>query len=192
MVIAADTETGTAGAADSGVINRVVFRSEIEAQVNFQVGDQVVHWTYGPGEVIQLDEKALSGRTEQYYVVQVNDMTLFVPINDQGQTSLRLPTPADEFEHLFAVLKSPEEPLSGDRWERKTQLMAQMKDGRLESICKVIRDLNAFQHTKKLNDNDVAILERAQNFLLNEWHISLGIPRSEAEVQLHKLLEQVS
>jgi RNA polymerase-interacting CarD/CdnL/TRCF family regulator len=156
--------------------------------VNFQVGDQVVHWAYGPGEVIQLDEKALSGRTEQYYVVQINDMTLFVPINAQGQTSLRLPTPAEEFDHLFAVLKSPEEALSGDRWERKTQLMAQMKDGRLESICKVIRDLVAFQQTKKLNDNDTAILERAQNFLLNEWQISLGIPRSVAEAQLQELL----
>jgi len=64
----------------------------LEANMNFQVGDQVVHWTYGPGEVIQLDEKALSGQTELYYVVQIRDMTLFVPINDQAETSLRLPT----------------------------------------------------------------------------------------------------
>ena len=156
--------------------------------MNFQVGDQVVHWTYGPGEVIQLDEKVLSGQTESYYVVQVRDMTLFVPINDQGQTSLRLPTPAGEFEHLFAILKSPEEPLSGDRWERKNQLMTQMKDGRLESICQVIRDLVAFRRTKKLNDYDAAILERAQNFLLNEWQISLGIPRDQAQRELQSLL----
>jgi RNA polymerase-interacting CarD/CdnL/TRCF family regulator len=158
--------------------------------MNFRVGDQVVHWTYGPGEVIQLDEKVLSGRSEKYYVVQVRDMTLFVPITDQGQASLRVPTPADEFEHLFEILKGPEQPLSGDRWERKNQLMAMMKDGRLESICQVIRDLVAFRRTKKLNDYDSAILERAQNFLLNEWHISLGVPRSQAEHDLHRLLEQ--
>ena len=91
--------------------------------MNFQVGDQVVHWTYGPGEVIQLDEKALSGQTELYYVVQIRDMTLFVPINDQAETSLRLPTPAVDFESLFTILKSPAEPLSADRWERKNQLM---------------------------------------------------------------------
>jgi RNA polymerase-interacting CarD/CdnL/TRCF family regulator len=156
--------------------------------MNFQVGDQVVHWTYGPGEVIQMDEKALSGRTETYYVVQIRDMTLYVPINDQGQTSLRLPTPSGEFEHLFTILQSPEEPLSGDRWERKNQLMEQMKDGRLESICRVIRDLVAFRRAKKLNDYDAAILERAQNFLLTEWQISLGIPRAQAERELHVLL----
>lgn len=156
--------------------------------MNFQVGDQVVHWTYGPGEVIQLDEKALSGHTELYYVVQIRDMTLFVPINDQGQTSLRLPTPSGEFESLFTILKSPEEPLSSDRWERKNQLIAQMKDGRLESICRVIRDLVAFRRAKKLNDYDAAILERAQNFLLNEWQISVGIPRAQAERELRGLL----
>jgi CarD family transcriptional regulator len=158
--------------------------------VNFAVGDQVVHWTYGPGEVIQLDEKVLSGQKEQYYVVQIRDMTLFVPINDQGQTSLRLPTPSGEFESLFAILKSPEEPLSSDRWERKNQLLAQMKDGRLESICKVIRDLVAFRRSKKLNDFDAAILERAQNFLLNEWQISLGATKVEAERELNALLEK--
>jgi RNA polymerase-interacting CarD/CdnL/TRCF family regulator len=156
--------------------------------MNFQVGDRVVHWTYGPGEVIQLDEKALSGQIETYYVVQIRDMTLYVPINDDGQTSLRLPTPSAEFESLFTILKSPEEPLSGDRWERKNQLIEQMRDGRLESICKVIRDLVAFRKLKKLNDYDAAILERAQNFLLNEWQVSLGIPRTQAEHELHRLL----
>lgn len=156
--------------------------------MSFQVGDQVVHWTYGPGEVIQLDEKVLSGRSESYYVVQVHDMTLFVPINNEGQISLRLPTPAREFENLFAILKSPEEPLSGDRWERKNQLMAQMKDGQLESICQVIRDLVAFRRGKKLNDYDSAILERAKNFLLNEWQISLDTPRDQAERELQALV----
>ena len=54
-----------------------------------------------------------------------------------------------------------------------------MKDGRLESICQVIRDLVVFRQTKKLNDYDNAILDRAQNFLINEWQISLGVtPRS--------------
>jgi RNA polymerase-interacting CarD/CdnL/TRCF family regulator len=158
--------------------------------MNFQVGDQVVHWTYGPGEVIQLDEKALSGQTETYYVIQIRDMTLYVPINDQSPNSLRLPTPSAEFESLFTILKSPEEPLSGDRWERKNQLMEQMRDGRLESICRVIRDLVAFRRAKKLNDYDAAILERAQNFLLNEWQISMGIPRGQAERELQLLLSE--
>jgi RNA polymerase-interacting CarD/CdnL/TRCF family regulator len=160
----------------------------MEADMTFQVGDQVVHWTYGPGEVIQLDEKALSGQTEQYYVVQIRDMTLFVPINDQVPTSLRLPTPADEFESLFTILRSPAEPLSGDRWERKNQLTARMKDGRLESICQVIRDLIDFRQLKKLNDYDSAILDRAENFLVNEWQISLGVTRAQAEKELRVLL----
>jgi len=96
--------------------------------------------------------------------------------------------PSCRFESLFTILKGPAEPLSGDRWERKNQLMVRMKDGRLESICQVIRDLVVFRQTKKLNDYDNAILDRAQNFLINEWQISLGVSRAQAERELQALL----
>ena len=34
--------------------------------MNFQVGDQIVHWVYGLGEIIQVDEKRL---LEAYFAV---------------------------------------------------------------------------------------------------------------------------
>ena len=33
-----------------------------EEQTAFQVGDQVIHWVYGLGEIVDLDEKVLAGR----------------------------------------------------------------------------------------------------------------------------------
>jgi hypothetical protein len=62
--------------------------------MDFQVGDKVVHWAYGPGEIVNLEEKVLSGQTNLYYVVQVNDLTLWVPSDEKGKRSMRLPTPA--------------------------------------------------------------------------------------------------
>jgi hypothetical protein len=38
-----------------------------------------------------------------------------------------------------------------------------MHDGRLESICKVVRDLSFFGKHNRLNDSDNVILQRAQN-----------------------------
>jgi RNA polymerase-interacting CarD/CdnL/TRCF family regulator len=42
-----------------------------ERDISFQVGDQVIHWVYGLGEIIHLVEKELSGKTDKYYVVQI-------------------------------------------------------------------------------------------------------------------------
>src|SRR3990170_4303125 len=139
----------------------------LEQNIAYQVGDQVIHWAYGLGKIIQLDEKELSGHTRKYYVVQIRDLTIWVPVNESGEHCLRFLTPARDFKKLFGILTSSGEPLSDDRHERKTLLTERLKDGTLESICRVVRDLALHKQTKKMNDNDSSILDRARSFLLN-------------------------
>jgi RNA polymerase-interacting CarD/CdnL/TRCF family regulator len=154
----------------------------------FQIGDKVIHKHYGLGEVIQLDEKEFSGRPTRCYVVRIRDLTMWVPAEENIRSSLRLPTPRDEFEKLFAILRSSGEPLSNDRFERKTQLYENMKDGKLEGICRVIRDLTLLGVTKKLNVDDRSVLERAQSFLVNEWMLSFSVSQIQAQRELSQIL----
>jgi CarD family transcriptional regulator len=160
-----------------------------ERDTSFQVGDQVIHWVYGLGEIIQLDEKVLSGHTEKYYVVKIRDLTLWVPLEETGEHCLRFPTPARDFQKLFGILSSPGDPLSGDRFVRKTQLTELMRNRTLESICRVVRDLVDYKRTKKMNENDNSILAHAKNFLLDEWSVALSVPVQQAERELRNLLE---
>jgi RNA polymerase-interacting CarD/CdnL/TRCF family regulator len=155
---------------------------------NYLVGEKVVHWVYGLGEIIQMDEKKLQGKTLQYYVVQIRDLTLWVPAGDEGESCLRHPTPAAEFGELFAILKEPGEPLPENRLLRKTQLADQLKDGKLASICRVVRDLTSQGREKKLNENDNQVLERARNLLLAEWAVSLAVPLDQAREELDHIL----
>ena len=156
--------------------------------MDFQVGEKVVHWNYGMGEIVQLDEKLLAGQMTHCYVVRIRDLTIWVPIHQMGDSSLRLPTPRGEFNNLFAILSSPGELLSNDRLERRTQLIEKIRDGKLESICQVVRDLSFYRQAKKLNDHDKTILDRAQNFLLNEWRLALTVSLPDAERELNRLL----
>jgi RNA polymerase-interacting CarD/CdnL/TRCF family regulator len=160
-----------------------------ERDTAFHVGDQVIHGVYGLGEIIQLDEKTLAGHTAQYYVLQLNGLTLWVPIDETGERHLRFITPARDFQKLFHILASPGEPLAADRHERKMQLAERLKDGKLESVCRVIRDLAFLKQTKKMNGNDNSLLERARNFLLNEWSVALSVPVQQAETKLVELLK---
>lgn len=160
-----------------------------EREPSFQVGDQVIHWMFGLGEIIQIDEKVLSGHMDIYYVVQTQELTLWVPLNKTGSHSLRAPTPALDFQKLIRILAKPGEPLSPDRFMRKTQLTELLKDRSLESICRVVRDLVDFKRTKKINENDNSILTHARNLLVNEWSVVLSVPVQQAERELKDLLE---
>jgi len=54
--------------------------------VDFQVGEKVVHWNYGMGEILQLDEKLLAGQMTRCYVVRIRDLTIWVPILQKGDS----------------------------------------------------------------------------------------------------------
>ena len=160
-----------------------------EQQIYFQVGDQVIHWAHGPGVITHLDKKSLSGRTRLYYVVQMSELTLWVPVDQTGDRSLRLPTPKKDFEELFQILASPGVPLSLNSNERRLQLVERLKDHQLASICEVIRDLTLHKRLNKMNDNDNSTLERGRNFLISEWSVASSIPIHQAEQELRKLLD---
>ena len=156
--------------------------------MDYQVGDKVIHWNYGLGEIVQMDEKFIHERQMLCYVVRTGDLTIWVMADEPGKSSIRPPTPGSDFENLFTILRSPGGSLPVDRYERKTHLIERMKDGKLASICSVIRDLAFYRREKKLNDYDKSTLERAESFLLTEWMYCLSVSRVQANGELMQLL----
>lgn len=156
--------------------------------MNFRKGDTVMHWTYGLGKVMRLEQRQILGQKTLYYAVQVGDMTVWVPADDHLETRLRRPSSKGQLRKLRAVLSKPGMTLPQDRHERKTLLLEQLKDGRAESLCRVIRSLVGFAKGHPLNDNDQALLKRAQTALLAEWGHALSVTPAQAEVQLRRLL----
>lgn len=156
--------------------------------MEYHVGDPVVHWTYGLGKVGGVETRTLAGQKARYYVVEISDLTVWVPVDDKVKNRLRRPTSRAGFRRLFKILSESGKSLSDDRFERKQQLNRKLQDGTIESICMVIRDLASFQHRKGLNDDDKVILQRASTSLLGEWVYSFSVPLSQAEQELNGLL----
>ena len=161
--------------------------------MNFHKGDMVIHWTHGLGQIVNLEERTLSGSKTLYYAVQVGDMTVWVPTDGNVGSRLRSPTSKSQFQRLLAILSSPTEPLPQDRLERKTHLLQLLQDGRPESLCQIIRDLSAYQkqQTRPMNDNDQMVLKQSRKTLLGEWGFVLSITHAQAEHELHRLLTSV-
>ena len=156
--------------------------------MGFNVGDKVIHSAFGLGEIVDIEEKIIQGQPTNCYVFCAADLKVWIPINDLQQHSLRVPTLPEEFERLCVVLSNPSESLFEDREMRKNQLVAQMKDGQLVSICRVVRDLTNLKRSKRLNDQEKSILERAVNSVLTEWTYSLKIPLHQAHQAMTNLL----
>jgi RNA polymerase-interacting CarD/CdnL/TRCF family regulator len=156
--------------------------------MDFKIGDTVIHCKYGLGRIVRLEEQTFSGKKTFYYVVQLRDMTIWVPADAQVLSRMRSPTPQGEFPRLFSILNQPGGILPDDRLERKLYLEEELKDGKAESSCRVVRDLSFFQYGKKFNENDRYVLKQVSDSLLGEWEFSLSISLALAQVKLHSLL----
>jgi RNA polymerase-interacting CarD/CdnL/TRCF family regulator len=156
--------------------------------MSFSVGEKVFHCSFGLGEITQIEEKVINGHQSNYYVIKLNDMTIWVPMDDTGQSSLRGPTPPEVFIKTLPILSDPNELLFEDRVLRKKQLTDQLNDGHLSSICRVVRDLTYYGRSSKLNDQEKSILERAVQSLLTEWTFTLGTSQNQAHQTMESML----
>jgi RNA polymerase-interacting CarD/CdnL/TRCF family regulator len=151
-----------------------------------------MHWMHGLGTIIRLERRDLFGVVSQYYAVQIGDLIIWVPADDELRHRLRPPTPRARFKRLLTELSTPGEELPMDRHERKVLLVGLLKDGRAESLVRVIRALMAYKKIHSLNDNDHNQLRRAEGSLTAEWGHILSVTPQQAEVELHHLLGAVS
>jgi CarD family transcriptional regulator, regulator of rRNA transcription len=158
--------------------------------MEFKVGDKVMHWKYGLGEVISMEVRDMTGERQLYYEVKIHDFSVWVPADEMLSSRLRLPATAAAFRELLIILSKPAQPLPEDRQERKSRLDKEMTAGDTASMCHVLRDLTSFAEQKQLNYEDKATLKWARSMLLGEWEYSLGVPRGQAEGELHGLLKR--
>ncbi len=157
--------------------------------MKFQVGDMVMHWNYGLGQITGMEERLVTGKSQLYYVLSIRDLSVWVPADQSAGGRMRAPTSAGSFKKLLAVLRGAAEELADDRRERKAQLHTTMSEGTAESICRVLRDLTKRQLKRPLNDDDRATFERARGLLLGEWAYALHVAPAQAEHDLHNILK---
>lgn len=156
----------------------------------FQIGDRVMHRSFGSGEIVRVEKKELAGQEREYYVVSVNQMTLWVPVDEGDTCSIRRPVRASHFKKLFEILSTPGDPLPEDRFKRQTELSERLRAGSVEGLCALLRDISTRSATKKLNENDMSVMRKTQDLFLQEWNYVLGTPVDEARSSLDQLLAE--
>jgi RNA polymerase-interacting CarD/CdnL/TRCF family regulator len=160
--------------------------------MEFQIGDWVVHCTHGLGQIMAIEERTVNGIKGPYYMVKVADLTIWIPIDENLKSRLRLPNDAAGFLESIAVLSKPAESLPSDYRQRNLQIHEMLKDGAVESYCKVIRDLSAYSQGRASSDHDHTLMKYAQEILIGEWSYSLSITPAAAELELNRFIASIA
>jgi len=156
--------------------------------MGFQIGDWVVHCTHGLGQVLAIEERMNNNKTALYYMIQLKDLTIWVPVDENQNSRLRSPASPEEFHRLLATLSDPGEQLLDDRRQRNLQLLEMLRDGRIESLFRVLRNLAAHRRHRTWSEYDSALMNRVQKALIGEWSFSLSMNPLDAEIELQRLL----
>lgn len=158
----------------------------------YKIGDTVVHWTYGLGTVVNIEEKQLGEVVELYYVVAFDDIRIWVLTEKGDRGSIRLPTESMQFDELFKILRMPGDELPDRYNKRKVILQERMHKWTLTDLCHLIRDLSDRSRMHTLSPYDSSVLLQAQRHLLDEWVFTLGNDRSSAMREMQVFLTPVA
>jgi CarD family transcriptional regulator len=159
--------------------------------MQFKVGDFVVHPVYGVGAIVKITEKRLSEReVHLYYEIALPKRTVWIPVNAQASSGLRLVTAKRDLDQYRDLLKSPPVPLNNTQPQRRHEELARrLKQGSFPVMCEVVRDLTASGWQKPLGATAKAILKKAQEKLYQEWATAADISIAEASKEIETLLQ---
>ncbi len=157
--------------------------------MHYEVGDTVVHPTYGIGKVVEIEEiKYHDPAAHLFYKISVDNAFIWVKMDDAGDSRQRRLTPRQDLDHYRKLLSSDPTPLNEDRYKRYSEYQDRLKSPSFEIWCEIVRDLSARAQIKRLNEYDASTLRRVTDILTKEWALSAGISTEEAAHEIKTIL----
>jgi RNA polymerase-interacting CarD/CdnL/TRCF family regulator len=157
--------------------------------MEFRAGDDVVHPSYGVGNIVRLEDRQLAEKTtRRYYVVAIGTATVWMPVNDDGSTSLRPVTARQDLERYRDVLKSRPANLDRDYRKRHLALTEQLAHSTFQIMCEVVRDLSALGQGRPIGETDGTMLKNVRANLWQEWATATGLAHQDAVHEIEALL----
>lgn len=155
----------------------------------FNVGDWIVHYYHGVGQVKSVVEKGLEGNEKTFYKVSTKDIDYWIPIEDEDSDHIEPIRSMEDFEDALEVLASKPEPIAKHHKSRKKKIHDRWMDGDLISRAKLLRDLNGRLKLKKLSFSEKEMLEKVRKYFITEWLIvDKNLTPSKAKKKIRKSL----
>ena len=158
--------------------------------MEFRTGDDVVHPSYGVGNIVRLEERELAASGMRwYYVLAIGTSTVWMPMHADGSTTLRAVTRQQDLEQYRTVLSSQPTVLDRDFKKRHLALIERLTHSSFQVMCEIVRDLSALGWNRPMGETDMSLLKKVRDNLWREWAAAAGQSQSEAMQEVGALLQ---
>jgi len=156
----------------------------------YAVGDWVVHLIYGVGQVKKLEKKPIGGVQQMCYRVRTDDGVFWLPVDNADNERVRPIASPKRIQRALNAMKRAPKKMARNFQSRRKRIREVSLDGDLNTDLKLVRDLNARQFKKGLNDTEQDAFNTIVKRFLQEWSLSKGIKVDEAHEMLERYLKE--
>ena len=153
--------------------------------------DWLVHPSYGIGQVKMVEKKNVEGRKIEFYRVEGENVTYWLPVGELQASRVRRLASKKEFRKAIKLLRRTPNEMDPDHTKRRSRIKDVMATGSLRAVVRAIRDLSARDSEKRLSDTERRSLEQFISTLVEEWAIAEEISQHEARTELRTMLDAI-
>jgi RNA polymerase-interacting CarD/CdnL/TRCF family regulator len=161
-----------------------------EKEKTYDRGDWIVHLTYGVGQVKKIEERPINGVMKNCYHVRTEDGVFWLPTDNADNERVRPIAGPNSIQRALKFLRRAPQKMAANFQTRRKRIREVTLDGDLDTDLKLIRDLNARQFKKGLNNTEQDAFNTIVKRFLQEWSLSKGIGIEEAHHKLERFLEE--
>lgn len=164
----------------------------------FSKGDPIIYPQHGAGQIVDVVTRTVpvvDGEPveREYFVVELElqDLRVWVPVDEAEDLGVREPTPEDELEDVFALLADHDVRIPSNFSRRMKNNQRRMNDGDVWQLAEVVRNLAVRRARKHLSPSEKTLYLHARALLVAELALSMGVSTEEAEQALDARLPAV-
>lgn len=163
------------------------------AAVPFSKGDAVIYPQHGAGKIVDVQTKTIGDVERDYFVVdlELQDLRVWVPVDEAEEIGVRQPTAKDELDDLFELLSDHDVRIPANFSRRMKNNQRRMNDGDVWQLAEVVRNLAVRRDRKHLSPSEKTLYLHARALLVAELALSMGVSSEKAEAALDERLPEV-
>lgn len=163
-----------------------------EIVVQFSIGQNVIHPTHGPGEVIGIEQMDIIEEFRRYYVIEfiAKRLTLHIPVRKVEEMKVREVMSRSKLEQVMATLRQMPSQLPEHFKARRQKVEPMIQSGYPTKIAEAVRELTWREKNARLNKIDSQLLSQGRDMLINEIAVATNREIGQVREQINEALAQ--
>ncbi|MFC1503781.1 CarD family transcriptional regulator [Spirochaetota bacterium] len=160
------------------------------AKTGFKKGDIIVYPLHGVGNILKIEKSKVSGEMLVYYNIKMynTEMSVRIPVGKDIDIGIRKITNRKNISKMYNSLRRLPKNIEKD-WKKRFQNNTdKLKEGSIDSISEVVKELYLRNHVKALSIMEKKQYENALNLLLDEVAISSRTEKADVKKTILKFL----